>query len=155
MGSALTRRRFLGRSAAAALALGAAGFGGSEWLRASAGTTGLSRARRRTYIALVDAVGRGSRSQVDPAQTAVAARWLADFRAQSLEPTRTGIDDVLDRLERVPAGRPFSALGPAQRLEILRTLADRDDELADSAVELAAAPFHPPAAGYHGTPVML
>ncbi len=156
MGQAVTRRSFLARSAAAAFVLAAAGAGGSELLRAAARPAGLSAARRRTYVALVDAVGRGTRSQVDAAGAGAAARHLSSEYTAALEPTRAGIDQVLDRLERAPAGpRPFSALDLAARIALLRALAGGADDLAGRAVALAAAPFHPPAGDYHPTPIVL
>jgi hypothetical protein len=107
----------------------------------------------------VDAVGRGSRSQVDPAGAAAAADWLRADYAAALEPTRKAIDAVLDGVERATPGRPFSALDPAARLAALRSLAgdpsDARRDLAGRAVSLAAAPFHPPAEDYHPTPVTL
>jgi hypothetical protein len=110
-------------------------------------------------VALVDAVGRGSRSQVDPARAGAAAEWLRAHYATAFEPTRTAIDEVLDGVERATPGRGFSALDPAARLAALRSLAaagsDRRRDLAGRAVALAAAPFHPPADDYHPTPVTL
>jgi hypothetical protein len=150
MGQAVTRRGFLARSAAVVSVLAAAGVGGTGLMRAAAGRPGLSAARRRTYVALVDAVGRASRSQVDPAQAPFAARRLSGEYAGALDPTRAGIDDVLDRLEHAPSGRQFSALDPAARIAVLRRLADGESDLAGRAVSLAAAPFHP-----NPTPVIL
>jgi hypothetical protein len=157
----LTRRSFLTRAGVAAAAAAGVGTwelvaGGSRGLGA-----GLSLTRRRTYMALVDAVGRGSRSQVDPSKTAAAAKWLRDERYPSaLEHTRRAIEDVLDRIEIAPPGRRrFSELDPVARLATLRALAADPDErrrnLAGRAVALAAAPFHPPAGDYHPTPMTL
>jgi hypothetical protein len=156
MGPAVTRRSFLTRAGLALAAVSAAGAGGFELLRRGSAPA-LSPARRRTYVALVDAAGRGSRSQIDPARAAAAADWLAGDYAAALAPNRAAIDDVLDRLERAPAGtRPFSALDPAARLAALRSLAaGARADLAGRAVALAAAPFHPPADDYHPTPVSL
>jgi hypothetical protein len=114
-------------------------------LLASAGLRALPRApsRRETYVALVDAVGRGTRSQVDASRAEFAADWLRDQRS------RRAVDDVLDRL----ATDGFTRLDPDARIAYLREVDDR--ELAARAVALAAAPFHPPAGEYHPTPVML
>jgi hypothetical protein len=127
----LTRRSLLARAAAALLAL--------------AGLRGLPRApsRRQTYVALVEAVGHGTRSQVDPARAEFAADWLRD------QQSRRAVDDVLDRL----AADGFTRLDPDARIAYLREVEDR--ELAARAVALAAAPFHPPAGEYHPTPVVL
>jgi hypothetical protein len=99
--------------------------------------------RRETYVALVDAVGRGTRSQVDPARAEFAADWLAGRQGSR------AVDDVLDRL----ATDGFTRLDPDARIAYLREVEDR--ELAARAVALAAAPFHPPAGDYHPTPVTL
>jgi len=105
--------------------------------------------RRQTYVALVDAVGRGTRSQVDPARAEFAAAWLSEEHyARALPSTRRAIDDLLDHLEV----DGFSRLGPHARIAYLREL---DGDLAARAVALAAAPFHPPAGDYHPTPVIL
>jgi hypothetical protein len=97
-------------------------------------------------------VGRGTRSQVDPARRVEAADWLRDVHyPAALEPTRAAIDELLDRLDA--AG--FSRLDPVSRIAFLRELATRDGDLAERAVALAAAPFHPPAGDYHPTPVTL
>lgn len=111
-------------------------------------------------MALVDAVGRASRSQVDPSRAGAAADWLRQERYPSApEHTRRAIDDVLDRIERASPGRRFSQLDPVARLAALRSLATDPDErrrnLAGRAVALTAAPFHPPAGDYHPTPVTL
>ncbi len=133
----LTRRTLIARTATALLALA-----GLSRLRPSP-------TRRQTYVALVDAVGRGSRSQVDPARAESAADWLRDEHyARALPSGRRAIDDVLDRLE---AGG-FARLGPDARIARLREI---DGDLAARAVALAAAPFHPPAADFHPTPVVL
>jgi hypothetical protein len=105
--------------------------------------------RRNTYLALVEAVGRATRSQVDPARAEFAADWLRDEHYPgSLPSTRRAIDDVLDRLE----ASGFSRLDPPARIALLREL---DGDLAARAVALAAAPFHPAASDYHPTPVVL
>lgn len=133
----LTRRSLLARSGLALLAV--------------AGLRLLPQApsRRRTYIALVEAVGRGTRSQVDPTRAEFAADWLRDEHyACAIPATRRAIDDVLDRLE----ASGFSRLGPDARITYLRKL---DGDLAARAVAMAAAPFHPPAGDYHPTPVVL
>jgi hypothetical protein len=160
VGHALTRRSFLTRAGLAAGAATAASVGGFELIRAVVAppqAAALTSARRRTYVALVDAVGRGSQSQVEAARAGAAADWLAGDYAAALDPTRRAIDDVLDRLERAPGPRrPFSRLDPVARLAQLRALAaGTDADLAGRAVALAAAPFHPPADDYHPTPVSL
>jgi hypothetical protein len=159
MGPGVTRRTFLARSGVAAAALVAAGAGASGLLRGAARRPRLSPARRRTYVALVDAVGRASESQVDPSAAAAAAASLGADYTRGLEPTRAAIDDVLDRLEAAPAGpRPFSALDPPARLATLRGMASGTGtgaDVAGRAVALAAAPFHPPASDFHPTPVSL
>ena len=94
-------------------------------------------------MALVDAVGRGTRSQVDPARAEFAADWLRDQRS------RRAVDDVLDRL----AMDGFTRLDADARIAYLLEVDDR--ELAARAVALAAAPFHPRAGEYHPTPVTL
>ncbi|MEA2422263.1 MAG: hypothetical protein QOF55_1362 [Thermoleophilaceae bacterium] len=151
----LTRRSFLTRAGLGLAALAAAAGGGTVWELSTIGIRrrGISPTRRRTYVALVDAVGRGSRSQVDPARAAAAADWLRDrHHAAALEPTRRAIEDVLDRLE----GRHFSTLDPIARVAVLRDLAaGPESDLAARAVSLAAAPFHPPAGDFHPTPVVL
>lgn len=106
-------------------------------------------------MALVEAVGRATRSQVDPHRTAFAADWLPrHHHATALTPTREAIDDTLDRIEAAP-GRAFSRLDRKARIALLRELTSTDPELAARAVALAAAPFHPPAGDYHPTPVVL
>jgi hypothetical protein len=175
--SAVTRRRFLARAGVVAggAVLAGTATGATELLRRavssapSASAPRLNPTRRRTYVALVDAVGRGSRSQVDPSRAGAAADALAADYAAALEPTRHAIDAVLDRLEGAPVarpqhpseahrapGRPFSRLDPTARIALLRTLAhDQASDLAGRAVALAAAPFHPSADDYHPTPVTL
>jgi hypothetical protein len=105
--------------------------------------------RRATYVALVEAVGRAGRSQVDPARAHAAARELAAIYDGSLAPTRQAIDEVLDGLGRLR----FAQLDLNARLALLRRLPDAD--LVARAVALAALPFHPPADDYHPTPVAL
>lgn len=146
---ALTRRSFLARAALTVAA--AAGAGGLVRLTAPA-PPALSATRRRTYLALVDAVGRGTHSQVDPARAHEALASLAADYPRALAPARAAIDDTLDRLERAPAGRPFAELDPAARLSALRAA---EPDLAARAVALAAVPFHPPASDFHPTPILL
>jgi hypothetical protein len=145
-----TRRRFVTR---AGLAVAAAGL----WRLPIATVPQLHPSRRRTYMALVEAVGRATRSQVDPHRTAFAADWLPrHHHATALTPTREAIDDTLDRIEAAPAPRrAFSRLDRKARIALLRELTSTDPELAARAVALAAAPFHPPAGDYHPTPVVL
>jgi hypothetical protein len=127
----LTRRSLLARTATALLAL--AGLSRLPW----------APTRRQTYVALVEAVGRGTRSQVDPARAEFAADWLRD------QQSRRAVDDVLDRL----GADGFTRLDLDARMAYLREVEDR--ELAARSVALAAAPFHPPAGDYHPTPVVL
>jgi hypothetical protein len=158
----ISRRSFLKRAGAAAVTVAAAGAGTYELLLRSAPAPRLAAARRRTYVALVDAVGRASRSQVDPARAREAARSLEADYAAALAPRRRAIDDVLDRIEQTAAGaggRAFSQLDATARIAAMRALAHHDDgarrDLAGRAVALAAAPFHPPAEDFHPTPVAL
>jgi hypothetical protein len=149
------------RAAAAGAALAVAGSGVGGALRAAGvGRPSLTARRRRTYRALVDALGRASpESLVDPARAAFAAGELDTDYALALAPTRQAIDAVLDGLEQAGGRDGFARLAPPARVALLRALASDPRpsrcDLAGRAVALAAAPFHPPGGEFHPTPVIL
>lgn len=155
----LTRRLLLRRAALTAAAVAVAGSGVAR-LAGSAGpvaVASLGAKRRRTYAALVDAVGRAGTSQVDSRRAGPATRQFAREYARALEPTRAAIDATLDAIECQGGASGFASLDARARLDLLRALArdPRRADLAGRAVALVAGPFHPPADDFHPTPVHL
>jgi hypothetical protein len=125
------------------------GLGGGALERAlAAGSPSLSTARRRTYRALVEAVGTAPGNQVEPAGAVKAtAAFVSDYEERPPD-VRRRIDAVLDAIEAAQRGRRFSRMSRQQRLELLRSLlrgSSGDDARRNGAmaVQLAALPFQP------------
>jgi hypothetical protein len=157
---ATTRRQFLARGGAlaGALALG----GGVAAIAPSRGTAqaaALTDARRRTYIALMEAVLAQPSVRIDPALAPQAADAFATAYADWPEDQRRQADAVLDELERQAAGARFSALDRGARGAELRAgsrvtgprpagAEQARLELTSRALELAAVALGPPDAGH-------
>ena len=124
------------------------GLGGGALERAlAAGSPSLSTARRRTYRALVEAVGTAPGNQVEPAGAVKAtAAFVSDYEERPPD-VRRRIDAVLDAIEGAPRGKRFSQLTRQQRLTLLRSQlagSSRDARRhVVTAVQLAALPFQP------------
>lgn len=151
------RRGFLKGAGAAAVVV-SLGSAGALWPgRAAASGGAAATARRRTYAALVEAVGAAPGNQVRAEDSAAATRSFAADYARFSRTQRQAADDALDAI--APAGRPFHALDVPGRLDLLRarlrdgTPAERDATLR--AVALAAAPFQPDPDEFGRVPVTL
>jgi hypothetical protein len=158
----IDRRDFFKQAGGLAVVAGAASFGfpgGLERAIAAAGG-GLTPARRRTYRALVEAVGSAPGNQVQRGAAAQATTAFAAGYEDRFPEVRRYIDSVLDTVESAPGGRRFSRLDPADRLRLLRdrlTGSDGDAQRAatSDALALATTTFQPEPDNLRPAPVVL
>jgi hypothetical protein len=148
------RRHFVTRGGALAAAVGAAplvGANGIEQALAAVDPSALTRSRRGTYSALVEAVALADVMPVDGSDVAGTTTKFATLYRTRSATGRRAADAVLDHIESAPGG-PFSQRGPRARLAQLRDWvhAGGDDAetfrhraFAVAALELAATPFYP------------
>ena len=107
----IARRQFLQQGGLLAAAIGLASAGSNSLLEVALGapSTPLAESRRRTYIALVEAVAAIEGAPVPPDTDPVKAADAFDGYYSALLPqARSHVDDVLDTLEAGPSGSSFS-----------------------------------------------
>lgn len=137
--SAATRRGFL--IAGSVVATGAATVGVPA-LTAGA-ETGLSRRRRETYRALVEAAAAVPGTLVDARRSRAATATLEREYSRAPKHMQARIGATLDGLDAAAKGS-FAGLSKKRRLAVLTADDGRAfGGLVREAVSLAAAPFHP------------
>lgn len=148
VGGTQTRRRFIGRGGI--VAAGAAAVSvplASTATSASAPSPTLTAERRRTYAALVQAVGSSPGTLVEATDARSATNALARHYRNASASTQLRINSILDELE----SDGFSRKTTRARLSYLRKQLGREQSkggellgtLVGEAVSLAAAPFNP------------
>lgn len=125
----LNRRQFVARGSGLLASLTALAAGWPALLeKAAAATRGLTEARRRTYLAVVAAVGRGTAS---PTSDEAIARLEAWYDAAS-DDERLALEAALDAIESEGSDHPFSTLrekdaqARVTRWSTARTKAERE-----------------------------
>lgn len=157
-GDVTTRRSFIAKGGVVAAGVAAVAVPLVE-SEASASSSRLSRDRRRTFGALVEAVGSFPGTRVDSGEGSAAGARLAQEYRRAGETERHHIDLVLDAIAATTGARAFASVSVERRLvalrESLRNGATRAcvapaSHRVREAVALAVAAFDP--AGFRWDP---